>query len=107
MIGTSVSSPEFVGALALYIQKQGKRVGNINPYLYHFGQVQTVMGGVNAPDAYQFYHRNIKGFDGLWADDYPSQNYNYINGNGTPDIRKLFGFTNFAPAGIPQSASNP
>lgn len=107
VIGTSVSSPQFVGALALYIQKQGKRVGNINPYLYHFGQVQTVAGGVNAPADYQFYHRNIKGFDGLWADDYPSQNYNYINGNGTPDVRKLFGFTNFAPAGVPQSASNP
>ncbi|UAJ09064.1 S53 family peptidase [Glacieibacterium megasporae] len=107
VIGTSVSSPQFVGALALYIQKQGKRVGNINPYLYHFGQVQTVMGGVNAPAEYQFYHRNIKGFDGLWADDFPSQNYNYINGNGTPDIRKLFGFTNFDSAGIPQSVSNP
>ena len=107
VIGTSVSSPQFVGALALYIQKQGKRVGNINPYLYHFGQVQTVMGGVTAPDAYQFYHRNIKGYDGLWADNFPSQNYNYINGNGTPDVRKLFGFTNFAPAGIPQTASNP
>jgi len=107
VIGTSVSSPEFVGALALYIQKQGKRVGNINPYLYHNGQVQTVSGGVNAPAEYQFYHRNIKGFDGLYADDVPSQNYNYINGNGTPDVRKLFGFTNFAPPGIPQSASNP
>ena len=106
VIGTSVSSPEFVGAVVLYIQKVG-RVGNLNPYLYHFGQAQTLAGGVNAPAASQYYHRNIKGFDGLFADDYPSQNYNYLNGNGTPDVRKLFGFTNFAAAGVPRSPSNP
>lgn len=107
LIGTSVSSPEFVGALALFIQKQGGRVGNINNYLYHYGQAQTLAGGVNAPPALQFYHRNITGFDGAWADNYPSQNYNYLNGNGTPDVRKLFGFTSFEAAGVPQSSSNP
>lgn len=106
VIGTSVSSPEFVGALVLYIQKVG-RVGNVNSYLYGVGRAQTLAGGVNAPASLQFYHRNIKGFDGAWADDYPSQNYNYLNGNGTPDVRKLFGFTNFAPAGVPRTPSNP
>lgn len=107
VIGTSVSSPEFVGALALYIEKVGHKVGNINPYLYSKGAAQTAAGGVNAPAASQFYHRNIQGFDGAWPGGYPSLNYSYIYGNGSPDVRKLFGFTNFAPAGIPQTASNP
>ncbi len=106
VIGTSVSSPEFVGALVLFIQKVG-RIGNANSYLYGVGRAQTLAGGVAAPAAAQFYHRNIKGFDGAWSDDYPSQNYNYLNGNGTPDVRKLFGFTNFPPAGVPRTPSNP
>jgi len=107
VIGTSVSSPEFVGALALYIQKVGHKIGNINPYLYSKAAAQTAAGGVNAPAASQFYHRNIQGFDGAWPGTYPSPNYTYIYGNGSPDVRKLFGFTNFAPAGVPQTASNP
>jgi subtilase family serine protease len=107
LIGTSVSSPEFVGALALYMQKVGHRVGNINPYLYAFGAIQTVAGGTRAPAALQFYRRNIPGFDGAYRDTYPSVNYNYIYGNGSPDIRKLFGFTNFQPAGVPRTPSNP
>lgn len=106
VIGTSVSSPEFVGALVLFIQKVG-RVGNINPYLYTLGHAQTLAGGVAAPASAQFYHRNIKGFDGAYTDSEPSQNYNYLNGNGTPDVRKLFGFTNFAAAGVPRTPSNP
>ncbi len=106
-IGTSVSSPEFVGALLLYIQKTGGRVGNINTYLYTQGAAQTSHGGVTAPVAYQYYHRNIPGFDGSYPDTTPSQNYNYINGNGTPDVRKLFGLTAYPAAGVPQTASNP
>ncbi len=107
VIGTSVSSPEFVGALVLYIQKVGQRVGNINPYLYHYGTVQTKAGGQRAPDALLFYHRNIPGYDGFYDNTVPTTDYNYIYGNGSPDVRKLFGFTNFAPAGVPQSPSNP
>jgi subtilase family serine protease len=106
-IGTSVSSPEFVGAMALFIQKSGFRRGNINSYLYSLGAAQTKAGGVNAPAASQYYHRNIPGYDGVYKDTQPSQNYNYINGNGTPDVRKLFGLTGYAPAGLPQTPSNP
>ena len=107
VIGTSVSSPEFVGALALYIQKVGHKVGNINPYLYSKGAAQTAAGGPSAPTASQFYHRAIPGFDGAWPSGYPSANYNYSYGNGSPDVRKLFGFTGFAAAGTPQTLSNP
>ncbi|MGI4879048.1 MAG: S53 family peptidase [Janthinobacterium lividum] len=110
VIGTSVSSPEFVGALVLFIQKTGQRVGNINTYLYHQGAIQTARGGLNAPAEFQYYHRNIPGYDGVYGDTYPTANYNYLVGNGTPDVSKLFGFTSlagYAPAGIPQSPSNP
>lgn len=107
VIGTSVASPEFVGALALYIEKQGGKVGDINAYLYRMGQAQTAAGGVRAPSPLQYYHRNIQGFDGVWAYFYPSQDYNYIYGNGSPDVRKLFGLTGFPAASTPQSASNP
>ncbi len=105
-IGTSVSSPEFVGALALY-EQTAHRQGNVNTYLYRAGAAQTAAGGVAAPPNKQYYHRNIPGYDGAWADTYPSQNYNYINGNGTPDVRKLFGLDAYGKAGIPQTPSNP
>ncbi len=107
VIGTSVSSPEFVGALSLYIQSVGHRVGNVNTFLYHAGFVQTFNGGVKAPANLQPYHRDIPGFDGLYDNTVPSVDYNYINGNGTVDVRKLFNLTKYAPAGIPQTISNP
>jgi subtilase family serine protease len=107
VIGTSVASPEFAGAVALFVQKVGHRVGNINTYLYALGALQTLTGGSKASPLTQYYHRNIPGFDGAYTDTFPSVNYNYIVGNGTPDVRRLFGFTNFPAAGLPQTPSNP
>jgi subtilase family serine protease len=108
-IGTSVASPEFVGALALFEQKFGKhhRLGNVNYYLYVAGAIQTFTGGANAPSAFQYFHRNIPGYDGHWNGNQPNQNYNYIYGNGSPDVRKLFGLTAHPAAGLPQTPSNP
>ena len=108
-IGTSVASPEFVGALALFEQKLGQhhRLGNVNYFLYTAGAIQTLFGGVNAPVGLQYFHRNIPGFDGYWNANHPSYNYNYIYGNGSPDVRKLFGLTDYPPAGLPQTPSNP
>ena len=105
-IGTSVASPEFVGALALY-EQTNRRQGNVNAYLYAQGLAQTLAGGASAPASKQYYHRSMPGFDGSWAGGYPSANYDYIYGNGSPDVRKLFGLTTYAPAGAPQTASNP
>lgn len=107
VIGTSVSSPEFVGALALYEQSVGGRLGNINTFLYKSGATQTKAGGVKAGPALQFYHRDIPGFDGVYDNMTPSADYNYIVGNGTVDVRNLFRFRRFAAAGIPQTPSNP
>jgi subtilase family serine protease len=110
VIGTSVSSPEFVGALALFEQQQGKknhRLGNANVYLYAAGALQALAGGPRAPAALQFYHLGIPGFDGLYTGGRPSANYDYIYGNGSPDVRKLFGLTRFPAAGVPQTPGNP
>jgi subtilase family serine protease len=109
VIGTSVSAPQFVGALALFEQRLGAnhRVGNVNYWLYAKGAIQSLAGGAAAPSALQFYHRNIPGNDGLFKGGSPSQNYDYIYGNGSPDVRKLFDLTAFPPAGIPQTSSNP
>jgi hypothetical protein len=64
-------------------------------------------GGVNAPPSSQYYHRNIPGFDGYWTSTYPSQNYNYIYGNGSPNVRNLFGLDAYPAAGLPQTPSKP
>ena len=108
-IGTSVSSPEFVGSLAIYEQQFGKhhRQGNVNYFLYAQGAIQSLFGGVRAPAEFQFYHRNIPGNDGYWNAGFPSYNYDYIYGNGSPDVRKLFGLKNYPAAGLPQTPSNP
>jgi subtilase family serine protease len=110
LIGTSVASPEFVGALALFEQQFGKknhRMGNVNTYLYAAGALQTIFGGTKAPAALQFYHRNNPGYNGVVHDNVPSYNYNYVYGNGSPDVRKLFGMTAYKAAGVPQTSTNP
>lgn len=101
VIGTSVSSPEFVGAIALYLQKIGGRVGNLNYYLYSVGHQQT------AGQTPASYHRNIPGFDGKYDSSFPNHGYDYLVGNGTPRVRALFGMTDLPPAGDPQTPSNP
>jgi subtilase family serine protease len=106
VIGTSVSSPEFVGALALYQEYTGGgRLGNVNYFLYGQSASQNTLGGAGAPAGAQFYHKNIAGYDGHWR-GYPEQ-YNYAVGNGTPDVRVLFNMTALAPAGDPRTISNP
>jgi subtilase family serine protease len=100
VIGTSVSSPEFVGALALYVERTGGGVGNVNRFLYSKGAAQTAGQGT-------FYNRNIPGFDGKYTNAVPSTNYNYIVGNGTPRVRSLFDMTDLPAAGAPQTPSNP
>ena len=106
VIGTSVSAPEFAGAVSLFVEKGGQRVGTLNPYLWSLGSVQDDLGGVKAAAPAQFFHKKIKGFDGFWHQ--PSAvPFGYIHGNGSPNVRTLFGMTGFAPAGDPRTPSNP
>jgi subtilase family serine protease len=105
-IGTSVSSPEFVGALALYEQRAGRQ-GNVNAYLYAEGAAQTYAGGVDAPPSKQYFHRGQTGFDGAYPAGYPSANYDYVYGNGSPNVVNLFGLNAYGLAGTPQTPTNP
>jgi subtilase family serine protease len=107
VIGTSVAAPEFVSALALDVQNTGGRLGNVNPFLYRQAALQNAAGGRNAPADQQFYHRNVPGYDGRYATHYRMQDYNYLTGNGTPDVRRLFGLTAADPAGDPHTPGNP
>uniref|UniRef100_UPI0035C958DE S53 family peptidase n=1 Tax=uncultured Sphingomonas sp. TaxID=158754 RepID=UPI0035C958DE len=100
VIGTSVSSPEFVSAAALYIEKTGQRAGNLNPYLYSVAARQNAGGTVAL-------NRAIPGFDGKWTGALPAGGYTYLVGNGTPKVRALFGMLDVPAAGDPQTASNP
>jgi subtilase family serine protease len=105
-IGTSVASPELAGAMALLVESLGGRLGNINPALYTLSAIQIAAGGPSAPAADQFYHMKTPGFDGAFISK-ATGGYNYIFGNGTPDVRILFGLTGLPAAGTPQTPSNP
>jgi subtilase family serine protease len=100
VIGTSVASPEFAGALALAEQYYGGRFGDINPALYALAALQ------NAGAASGIYHRKIPGFDGKYTSGGAKQ-YDFIQGNGTPDVRNLFGLQSLPAAGDPQTPGNP
>ena len=106
VIGTSVSSPEFVGALALYAQKSGGRLGDINRFLWDKGATQDQFGGGGAANAAHFYHKYIPGFDGVFHHS-DTSGFDYMVGNGTPLVRTLFGMRDFKPAGDPRTPSNP
>ena len=105
VIGTSVAAPEFAGMAALGVQRFGHRLGNLNTYIYDTGFVQTLIGAI-APTE-RFYHRNIPGYDGLYNTDPTKQPYNFMTGNGTPDVRRFLGLETAQPAGNPQTVSNP
>ena len=99
VIGTSVSSPEFVGATALFVEEAG-RVGDLNPYLYSVAARQNAGGAA-------VFNRAIPGFDGKYAASNPGSGYDYLVGVGTPKVRALFGMLNLPAAGDPQTPSNP
>ncbi len=99
-IGTSLSSPEFAGALALLIEQHG-RLGNVNGYLYSVAAKQAAGGG-----ALKALHTEIPGFNGLIQSNV-SPTYSVSTGIGTPIVKALVGAGAAAAAGTPQTPSNP
>jgi subtilase family serine protease len=93
LIGTSASSPEFAGLLAVTEQTLGTRLGNANGYIY----------ALSAAGGSTVYRQNIPGNNG-----YPTTpGYNYVLGNGTPHAA-VFAAQPFAPrAGDPWTPTNP
>ncbi len=97
LIGTSVSSPELAGALAMLIETKG-RMGNLNKYIYGLARAQA-KGGMRV------FHTMIPGYDGVIQSNI-SPTYNVSTGVGTPIVNAFIGST--APvAGTPQTPTNP
>lgn len=93
LIGTSASSPEFAGLLAVTEQSLGTRLGNANGYIYALSAV----GGEAV------YRQHIPGNNGYPA----TPGYNYVLGNGTPRAA-VFAARPLGPrAGDPQTPTNP
>jgi subtilase family serine protease len=99
-IGTSVSSPELAGALALLVEQQGRQ-GNINPYLYRLAAKQAKSGKVA-----EYFHTGIPGYNGVIQSNV-SATFNVSTGVGTPVVKALVGLPKAAVAGLPQTSSNP
>jgi subtilase family serine protease len=106
LIGTSSSSPEMAGVLALAIQLSGGRMGNVNPLIYALSATQTLFGGVNAPKPLQFFHRNISGDNNAFKVR-PGQAYSEVLGNSTLDVKNFLGLHAAKSAGAPNTPSNP
>jgi len=98
LIGTSVSSPEFAGAVAHLIELNG-RMGNLNPYIYQAAASQASGGPVS-------FHTGIPGYNGVKATDLNST-YSLSTGVGTPIVSTFIGQTTGGQAGLPQTPSNP
>jgi subtilase family serine protease len=106
LIGTSSSSPEMAGVLALAVELNRGRLGNVNPLIYALSAVQTIFGGTRAPKELQYFHRNISGNNNGFTVK-PGQAYSEVLGNSTLDIKNFLQLQGVAPAGAPGTPSNP
>jgi subtilase family serine protease len=106
VIGTSSSSPEMAGVLALAVELNGGRLGNVNPLIYALSAVQTLAGGTKAPKALQYFHRNISGNNNGYSVK-PGQAFSEVLGNSTLDVKNFLQLQLAAPAGTPNTPSNP
>jgi hypothetical protein len=106
LIGTSSSSPEMAGVLALAIQLNGGRLGNVNPLIYALSATQSLFGGAHAPGPLRFFHRNISGDNNAFKVK-PGEAYSEVLGNSTLSVKKFLGLQAAEPAGTPNTPSNP
>jgi subtilase family serine protease len=106
LIGTSSSSPEMAGVLALAVELNRGRLGNVNPLIYALSAVQTIFGGTRAPKELQYFHREIPGNNNGYTVK-PGQAYSEVLGNSTLDIKNFLQLQGAAPAGAPGTPSNP
>ena len=97
-VGTSLSSPDFVGLLALKIQSEGGRLGNENYDIYALAAAQQ-NGSAN-----QVFRQDIPGNNGYYS---TAPGYNLVLGNGTVIGNDFVRGPMLPAAGVPQSTSNP
>jgi subtilase family serine protease len=97
-VGTSASSPDFVGLLALKIESEGSRLGNENFDIYALSAAQAAGSGN------QVYRQDIPGNNGHYN---TAPGYNLVLGNGTVIGRDFVRGPSLPAAGVPQTPSNP
>ena len=97
-IGTSLSSPDFVGLLALKIQSEGGRLGNENFDIYSLAAAQE-NGSSNV-----VFRQDINGSNGVYK---TAPGYNLVLGNGTVVGNTFVRGASLPTAGVPQTATNP
>jgi hypothetical protein len=68
--------------------------------------LQTLFGGTKAPKSLQFFHREISGDNNFYKVK-PGQAYSEVLGNSTLDVKNFLGLYFAAPAGTPNTPSNP
>jgi subtilase family serine protease len=104
-IGTSLSSPEFAGVLALKIEASGgKRMGGVNGYIYELAAAQAQL-----PASYpaKYYHQGIPGYNGVVHVAAGTTGYTQLVGVGTPYTTNFIGAPQVPVAGNPQTITNP
>ncbi|HMD02223.1 MAG TPA: protease pro-enzyme activation domain-containing protein, partial [Candidatus Baltobacteraceae bacterium] len=97
-IGTSAAAPDFAGWVADADQAIGGRLGNPDVFLYQLDAFNSIVHSLN---------QGIPSFNGVNV--YTGTGWNPVVGVGTPKLDALLSFAGIsvAPAGIPQTASNP
>jgi|SRR5579872_404618 len=98
VIGTSASSPDFAGLLALKEQVLGgARMGNENWDIYQ-------LAALNPSSPFKFFRPWIQGNNGFYK---TKVGYNYVLGNGTVIGKNFALLPNDPGAGNPQTPTNP
>jgi len=100
LIGTSASSPEFVGLLALKIESAGARLGNENFEIYSLAAQQAAGSGNTV------FRSDIQGNNGVYKSTLKG-GYNLVIGNGTLLGADFVSGPGLAVAGKPQTPTNP
>ena len=99
-VGTSASSPDMAGLLALKIQFLGSRLGNENFEIYTMSAIQAAGGPT-------VFNQNIPGSNGAFRINKDKGGYNQVLGNGTVVGTAYLGKPNMKAAGDPQTPTNP
>jgi subtilase family serine protease len=100
VIGTSASSPEFAGLVALKIESTGGRLGNENFDIYSLAAAQANGSGNTV------FREDIQGNNGLYKATIKG-GYNLVIGNGTVIGGDFVRGPGLPVAGKPQTPSNP
>jgi subtilase family serine protease len=99
-VGTSASSPDTAGLMALKIQFLGSRLGNENFEIY-------AMSAKQADGGPTVFRQDIPGSNGAFTINKKKGGYNEVIGNGTVFGTAFLGKPNMKAAGDPQTPTNP